>query len=475
MVAMSLNLSEKMLNQENFTLGEKTSIVAKLSMPGILAQISDIIMQYIDAAMVGALGAAASASIGLVASSTWLMGGLLGACASGFSVQVAHASGAGDKNRASSVFRQSIAASLLFSFIIMAIGLVLSGYLPRALGADQSLWKDATAYMACFCLFIPVRQINRLSANMLQCSGDMKTPSILMTLMCLLDVVFNYFLIFPSRSVSIGSFELWMPGAGLGVLGAQLGTSLSVLVCAVLQMYAAAYRSEMIRFANSHDGWIVKKDVLKKACSIGIPMALESSALSMAQIVSTRIIAPLGTAAIAAHSFAITAESICYMPGYGIGSAATTLVGQAIGAERKDLARSFGWLSVAAGMAVMTLTGAAMYVFCPYVFAFLTPSFEVQQLGARVLRYELLAEPLFAASIVATGALRGAGDTLIPGILNLVSMWGIRLTLAWFLSRSMGLDGVWIAMAIELSCRGILFLIRLKREKWLNTEGRVEK
>jgi putative MATE family efflux protein len=302
---------------------------------------------------------------------------------------------------------------------------------------------------------------------MLQCSGDMKTPSILMTVMCFLDVVFNFFLIFPSRTVSFAGMELWMPGAGLGVLGAQLGTSLSVLVTMIVLLYCAAVRSEIIRLANSEGSWLVKKDVLQTACSIGIPMALENSALSMAQIVSTRIIAPLGTAAIAAHSFAITAESICYMPGYGISSAATTLVGQAIGAERKDLACSFGWLSVFAGMAVMTLTGAAMYVFCPYVFEFLTPVIEVQLLGARVLRYELLAEPLFAASIVATGALRGAGDTLVPGIMNLISMWGIRLTLAWLLSRSIGLDGVWIAMAIELSCRGIIFLIRLKREKWL--------
>ncbi len=468
MLSMSaLNLSEKMLGGDSFSLREKTGIVARLSMPGILAQISDIIMQYIDAAMVGVLGASASASIGLVSSSTWLMGGMLGTAASGFSVQVAHAAGAGNREKASSIFRQSLAATLIFSFAIMAIGLLIAPHLPVWLGAEESLWKDASAYLGCFCLFIPCRQLSRLATNMLQCSGDMKTPSILMTVMCFLDVVFNFFLIFPSRTVSFAGMEMWMPGAGLGVLGAQLGTSLSVLVTMIVLLYCASVRSEIIRLANSSGSWLVKKEVLKTACSIGIPMALENSALSMAQIVSTRIIAPLGTAAIAAHSFAITAESICYMPGYGISSAATTLVGQAIGAQRKDLARSFGWLSVFAGMAVMTLTGAAMYIFCPYVFEFLTPVKEVQILGARVLRYELLAEPLFAASIVATGALRGAGDTLVPGIMNLVSMWGIRLTLAWFLSRSIGLDGVWIAMAIELSCRGIIFLIRLKREKWL--------
>ena len=469
-----MNLSEKMMNQEVFGLKEKISIVARLSIPGILAQISDIIMQYIDAAMVGVLGASASASIGLVSSSAWLLGGMLGAAASGFSVQAAHAVGAGDRKKASSLFKQSLLASLLFSLVLTFIGALISRHLPAWLGAEESLWKDAVAYLFCFCIFIPVRQLNRLGANMLQCSGDMKTPSILFTFMCLLDVVFNYFLIFPSRTVTIGSLNLWMPGAGLGVLGAQLGTSLSVLVCTVLLILHAGVKSPVLALKYSDEGWMVQKDVLSKACRIGIPMALESSALSFAQIVSTMIIAPLGTVAIAAHSFAVTAESICYMPGYGIAQASTALVGQTIGAKRKDLSRSFAWLSVAAGILVMTFTGAAMYMLCPYVFAFLTPVKEVQTLGIRVLRYELFAEPLFAASIVVTGALRGAGDTMVPGIINLFSMWGIRLTLAWFLSQSMGLDGVWIAMAAELSCRGIFFLIRLKREKWLNLKEGVK-
>lgn len=472
MIAMpALSLSERMLNREEFSVQEKISVVARLSVPGILAQISDIIMQYIDAAMVGSLGAAASASIGLVSSSTWLIGGMIGAAAAGFSVQVAHAVGAGNHERASSLFKQSLAATFLFSIFIALLGVMIAPSLPGWLGAEQNLWKDAAAYLSCFCIFLPVRQISRLTSNMLQCAGDMKTPSIMLTLMCFLDVVFNYFLIFPSRMVSFGSFTLWMPGAGLGVLGAQLGTSLSVLVCAALLFYITAFRSDL-SFSGSKGGWIVQKDVLARACRIGIPMALEGSALSFAQIVSTRIIAPLGTAAIAAHSFAVTAESICYMPGYGISQASTTLVGQSIGANREDLSRSFAWLTVFAGIMVMTVTGAVMYVFCPYVFRFLTPVQEVQELGVRVLRYELLAEPLFAASIVATGALRGAGDTLVPGIINLISMWGIRLTLAWFLARTMGLDGVWIAMAIELSCRGIFFLVRLKREKWLEQAGR---
>ena len=101
------------------------------------------------------------------------------------------------------------------------------------------------------------------------------------------------------------------------------------------------------------------------------------------------------------------------------------------------------------------------------MFRMLTPDPEVRALGAQVLRIEAFAEPLFAVSIVAAGALRGAGDTLVPSILNLVSMWGVRITLATLLAPRMGLAGVWLAMCLELCARGILFLIRLLRGRWL--------
>ena len=149
------------------------------------------------------------------------------------------------------------------------------------------------------------------------------------------------------------------------------------------------------------------------------------------------------------------------MPGYGLANAATTMVGQAMGAEKKEEAKSFAWLTTIIGMLIMGLMGAIMYFLCPFVFMFLTPDKNVQLLAIKVLRIELFAEPLFALSIVATGALRGAKDTLVPGIINLVSIWGVRITLSLILTKYFGLSGAWMAMAIELSIRGILMFIRM--------------
>lgn len=467
-MAKSIRFSEMMRNNQQLTFKEKLSAIYHLSLPATLAQISEIVMQYIDAAMVGSLGAGASAAVGLVASTTWLFGAFISATAAGFAVQVAHAVGAGNENKAKAIFKQSLPASLLISIIVASIGVLISFSLPQWLGAEQAIWNDARNYFLFFALFIPARQINALCMNVLQCSGNMKVPSILGAVICGLDVIYNFFLIFPTRMISVFGLTFTMPGAGLGVLGAQLGTCLSFTTGMGFLLYYAILKEKNISLVGFHGKWFPQKEIIVKAGQIGVPMALEQAATSGAMVISTRIVAPLGTVAIAANSFAVTAESFCYMPGYGIASAATTMIGQAVGAKRKDLAKSLAWMTCGVGVFVQSTLGIMMYFLCPFVLQFLTPNIDVQLLSIQVLRLELFAEPLFAASIVITGALRGAGDTFIPGILNLVSIWGVRITMAYYLAQTYGLYGVWIAMTVELCFRGVLFIIRLGRGKWLN-------
>ncbi len=464
------------------SLQEKIRIVWELSVPGILAQISEIVMQYIDSAMVGSLGAAASASIGLVASSTWLIGGLISAAAGGFNVQIAHACGAGDGQRARRIMKCALLYSLIYSLILCAVAVLLSPMLPRWLGSSREVVSMAASYFGIYAVFIPVRQMYFLHTGALQCTGNMKTPGILSSLMCGFDVVFNYFLIFPTHKAAVG---ITMPGAGLGVAGAALGTALSFAVTMMLSIIcvwkkppvlSVRYTEKRGKERSREQDRERNREILKNAVRIGLPMALEQTASCSAQVYTTGIVAPLGTNALAANSFAVTAEALCYMPGYGIQGAATTLVGQAYGAKREDLVRSFGWLTTFMGMAIMSLGGLIMYFLCPYVFAFMTPVEEVRRLGAQVLRIELLAEPMFAASIVAAGALRGVGDTLAPALMSLISIWGVRVTLSLFLAPRIGLRGVWIAMCLELTFRGIIFLIRLaKNREFQKMESRESK
>ena len=429
------------------TCGEQLRLIAKMSVPSIMAQISSVLMFFIDAAMVGHIGARASASIGLVETSTWLLGGLASAASLGFSVQVAHAIGANDMERARKVLRQSIVCALIYSSCLALVGAAIHSHLPYWLGGSDEIARDASLYFLIVSLAGPLFQMAGLAGSMLKCSGNMKIPSMLNIMMCVLDVIFNYIFIYV---------------CDFGVPGAALGTSLAYFTTALAMMYFLLFRDRHLSLVGTKGSFRPTADCVRSAFKIGAPIALQHVLMGGAQIVSTAIVAPLGIMAIAANTFAITVESICYMPGYGIAEAATTLVGQGIGAGQKVLTRSLARLSVGIGMAVMALMGVLMWVFAPEMMSLLTPVEEIRMLGSHSLRIEAFAEPFFAAAIVCNGIFVGAGDTLKPAIMNLTSMWVVRLTLAALLAPTYGLTGVWTAMAVELTFRGTIFLIRLK-------------
>lgn len=437
------------------TLAPQLRLVWQLSLPAILTQITTIAMQYIDSAMVGALGADASAAIGLVASSTWLFGGVTTAVSTGFSVQVAHRIGAGKDTEARTVVWHGLAAALTLAALLALLGLGICRQLPCWLGGGAEICADASAYFLTFSLMLPFSQLNSLTAGFLQCAGDMVTPSVLNAVMCGLDVVCNALLI-----------------PHFGVLGAGMGTALACALVSLAMGWCCCVRNAQLRLRRG-EAHAFRPEILKKAFRIGAPVAVQEIAMNGAMVASTMILAPLGAAAIAANSFAVTAESLCYMPGYGVGSAATTLVGRSVGAGDAVQARRYGNICTALGGALMGCTGLLMMIFCPFVFRLLTPVAEVRTLAAQVLRIGLLAEPLFGVSIAAAGALRGAGDTLVPSLLNLGSIWIVRLGLSLLLVGKLGLRGMWIAMAIELCVRGTLMLWRQLTSKDYETQSRL--
>jgi putative MATE family efflux protein len=323
--------------------------------------------------------------------------------------------------------------------------------LPFWLGGSADIAYDASMYFLIIGLGGMLFQMEGLAGSMLKCSGNMKIPSALNIMMCVLDVVFNYFFIYQ---------------LGLGVKGAAMGTCLAELVTALFMLYFLLCRSNMLRLVGHPGSFMPKLDTIRTAFKIGAPMGLQHLLMGSAQVVSTIIVAPLGTVAIAANSMAITVESLCYMPGYGIAEAATTLVGQGIGAGQRLLTRSFAHMSVALGIVVMTFMGVLMFIFAPELMGVMTPVDAIRDLGAQCLRLEAFAEPMFAAYIVANGVFIGAGSTIVPAAMSLGSMWCVRLTLAAMLASQYGLWGVWLAMAVELTFRGIIFLVRLFQGGW---------
>ncbi len=447
-------LMESIRSGRAMVRSEKLNLIVGLSIPSMLAQISTVMMFFIDASMVGHLGTEASASIGLIESTTWLIGSLLSAAATGFSVQVAHFIGANDFVKARQVFRHALICGLAFSVFLSLIGVGIHSHLPYWLGGGADIASASSGYFLIYSLVLPFVYLYHTSEMMLKSAGNMHTPSVMAVLVCICDVIFNYIFIYICK---------------FGVVGAAMGTALAYICISLPNLYLSACKNRMLNLRQDHVRFHWVKEYVQRACKISIPIAIQNILMSGAQIVSTMIVAPLGNIAIAAHSFAITAESLCYMPGYGIGDAATTLVGQTHGAGRIDLCKNFAYMTVGLGMLVMALMGVIMYVFAPEMIGVLSPVEAIRQLGTTCLRIEAFAEPFFAASIVTYCVCVGAGDTFKPAAINLGTMWLVRLTLAYGLSKSYGLEGVWIAMATELTFRGVLFLIRLFRGSWMKS------
>lgn len=438
------HLLNKLRDGGEMTRGEKLRLVAQLSVPAMLAQLSTIIMQYIDAMMVGSLGASASASIGLVSTTTWLFGGLCGSIGTGFAVLVAQRIGAKENGKARDVLRQAIFVCLLFSLAVSMLCVSFHRVLPVWLGGAADVVGLASDYFLVWALTLPIMQMMYLSNSMLRSSGNMKVPGVMGVMMCVLDVAFNLVLI-----------------PRYGVVGAALATSAAALLTAATSMTYLTTRSRELKLVGHSLHFLPRRDDFREAMKISLPMGVEHIVFCGAQIVSTIIVAPLGTVAVAANAFGIIVESLCYMPGYGIGDAATTLIGQSIGAKRRDLVRSFSALTVIVGVVVMTLLGVVMYLTAPALMSLMTPDLAVRAESVTALRIEAFAEPMYAASIVVYGVFVGAGDTLIPCCMNLASIWLVRIPLAALLAGPLGLAGVWIAMAVELTVRGVIFLTRM--------------
>ena len=445
------------LLRDNLTMTgwQQFRLVVLLAVPAILAQFSSVILQYIDTAMVGHLGANPSASIGLLSTSTWLCNGFFFAVISGFSVQVAHRCGAKDFSNAKTIVRQGLFTIVLFTIVLALIAISIARPLPSWLGGTPEINHDASKYFMIYAAFMPIGALGYCASSMLQASGNMKVPSLLYVSMGVLDVIFNYLFIYV---------------CDMGVAGAALGTGVAEVMASIFAVWYLTCRSKELSFKGESGSYIPTRNVLQNTMGITGPMWLQNIVMRGAFLASTIIIAPLGAVSIAANSFAINAESFCYMPGYGLQDAASTLVGQSLGAKRKRLAKRFAWISIGLASLLMSFLAVFMYIFAPQIMRILSIDEGIVSLGAKVLRIEAFAETLYAVSIVAYGACVGAGKTLVPTVLNFCSMWLVRIGLALVLTPKIGLTGYWIAMCVELNIRGILFLIHMRGDKWMKSK-----
>jgi len=219
---------------------------------------------------------------------------------------------------------------------------------------------------------------------------------------------------------------------------------------------------------NLRQSFLPNGAIIKEMLYVGIPTALERVTLSSGQLLFMRLVTSLGTVALAAHQIAIVAESFCYLPTWGFSMAATTLVGQCLGANRLEFAKRYANITLVTGIVSMTIAGIVLFFIPEFLMRFFSDEPDVVKIGASLLRIVAIGQPFTAMMIVLTGAMRGARDTRWPFYISAIGMWGIRLSFAWCFIHIMGwgIQGAWYGMVVDLSLRGFLFFGRWKSGRW---------
>ncbi len=421
-------------------------VILALAWPTMLEQAMNTAVQYVDAAMVGRLGAAATAAVGVTTTINWMIGSTVSALGVGFLSFIARAYGAGDRQRAARVSSQAVLAVLVSGLLFTILPLALHRQVPRWMQADEGIRDTAGRYF--FILYTPMllRAASIIFGTALRASGDTKTPMRVGVMMNVINVVLNYLLIYPTHSV----WGVTVPGAGLGVEGAAIASAISYAAGGI-GITLALWRHPVIspRGQRLRPDW----EILKPCLKVALPSTLQRFGTSFGYVAFAAMINALGTVPLAAHSIANTVESAFYVPGYGMQTAAATLTGNALGAKDKGRMRDLSQM-------LLTLEIGMMGLF--------TADAAVIALGATVLRMVAVSEPFYGVAIILEGMLQGVGDTMTPFFFNILGMWGVRILGTFLCTRVLhwGLIGAWSCMIAHNLLLFLLLTLHFRREKW---------
>ena len=440
--------------------------VFALALPTMLEQLMHTAVQYVDTAMVGSLGTQASAAVGSTSTVGWLVGSSLSALGVGFLSYIARSMGAGDKEKCRRASAQAVLAVLVAGVLFTVLTLSLSPLVPVLMQVDPDIRDVAATYF--FIVYTPMlfRAASIIFGGVLRGAGDTKTPMRVGILVNIINVVLNFLLIYPTRTLALPWFDLFVPGAGLGVIGAALASAVSfaaggiAITVAVFKHPVISPRGQKLR---------PDKEILRPCLKVAMPNMAQRFATSLGYVVFASMINSLGDISTAAHGFANTVESAFYIPGYGMQAAAATLAGNCVGAKDKGKLKDLGKLMLVCEVLLMIVSGGLLFLLAKPMMCIFSSDPEVISLGTTVLRMVALSEPFYGVTIITEGMMQGVGNTKTPFFFNVLGMWGMRIFgtfLCLWLLPNPTLVAAWACMIAHNLALFCMFSIYYKKGKW---------
>lgn len=440
-------------------------VILGLSWPMMLQGLVHTLVRYVDYAMLGSLGASATAAVGSTSTVSWVIGSSTSALGVGLVAYISQAIGAGDEQKARRASAQSLFISLVLGIVFTALTLSISGVIPIWMNVSPEIRGDASRYFFILYTAMLPEAVSTILGMVLEGAGDTKTPMKIAIIENLANIVLNFFLIYPTRTLSIFGLEFTMIGAGLGVSGAAIASAVSITAAGLLTLIGL-FRSD--RISPRGFGYRPDKKVLFPVLKVALPNMLQRLITSFGYVIFASMINALGTIATAAHTVANTVESVFYIPGYGMQVAAATLSGNAIGAGDRKRQRDQAGVIITLEIAMMLFSGALLFIFAPALAGLFTHDAQVLALCTTVLRMVALSEPFYGVSIVTEGMLQGAGQTKVPLVFNICGMWGVRILGTFICTRLLGLGLVsaWACMIAHNLLLFVLFTSYYSRGRW---------
>ncbi|WP_243187015.1 MATE family efflux transporter [Clostridium muellerianum] len=439
--------------------------ICALAWPSIVEQALQTTVQYVSSAMVGRLGAQASAAVGLTTTVNWLINSPSFAMGIGVLSYISLCIGAKKFEKAKIAAIQSIIITFILGIIMGIATLSITPFLPKWLGASSEIQRDASLYFGIICFPMLFRVATIVFGAVLRSTGDMKTPMKVNLIMNITNIILNFLLIYGTETIDIGNFKLTIYGAGLGVAGSATAAAISYSISGCL-MFFALYRNKLV----SPKGKKIKLNIpiMKRCISVGFPITIERVVTCLGQVVFSSLVTRLGTLAFAAHSIALTAEQAFYIPGYGMQASASTLAGNALGERNEKKLHQMSVTILGIAVVVMTITGTILFIFPNVMMSIFTKNPVVVKSGSSALRIVAVSEPIFGALIILEGIFNGVGDTKTPVFVSILSMWGVRIvsTFICISKFKLGLNAVWICMVADNIFRFTILFIRFLRGTW---------
>ncbi|TSC27805.1 MATE family efflux transporter [Corallococcus sp. Z5C101001] len=426
-----------------------------LAVPMVLEMCMESVFAVVDVAFVGRLGAEAVATVGLTESILTLIYAAGMGLSIGATAMVARRIGEKDSERAGRTAVQAIGLGLVLSTVLAVAGIVFARPLLAALGGSPWVLEHGVGYTRVMMGGVVSILLLFLINAIFRGAGDAAIAMRVLMLANGLNIVLAPCLIFG-----------WGPFPQMGVVGAAWATTLGRSAGVVYQLFRLARANGRLQVRREHVALEPATMLaMLRLSGAGMVQALVSTS---SWVVLVRIVSSFGSTALAGYTIAIRITLFALMPAWGLGNAASTLLGQSMGAGDPDRGERAVWLAGRYNLIVLGSIGLGFFLFATPLLGAFTTDPAVVEAGATALRIFSLSFLSCAYGMVITSAFNGAGDTRTPTLIDLGCLWALELPLAWVLAEPLGLGavGAYIAVPVAFAAMSVLGIVLFKRGRW---------